>query len=134
MTKKALKIILTILGAGCLVGAYIIHYFAERKLGMVRWLNFQVVQYKKAMPLDTIEIVVICAVVLLFLVAALLLYKNRKQLKPVSVLSFCILALAAAVTVFLFFSPDFQKLSERYFLEACTSTGTFCAFLACLLR
>ncbi|MDO4842410.1 MAG: hypothetical protein Q3982_07030 [Phoenicibacter congonensis] len=134
MAKKALKIILTILGAGCLVGAYIIHYFAERKLGMVRWLNFQVAQYKKAMPVDTIEIVAIWAVVLLFLITAFLLYKNRKQLKPESVLPFCILALAAAVTVFLFFSPDFQKPSERYFLEACTSLGALCAFVACLLR
>lgn len=134
MTKKALKIFLTFLGVGCLVGAYVIHYFAERKLGMVRWLNFQVAQFKKAMPLDTIEVAVICAVVILFAIAAYLLFKNRKQLKLISMMPFCVLALAEVATVFLFFSPDFQNLSERYFLEACTSLGTLCAFVVCLLR
>ena len=50
--KKILYIIADLLIAALLAGAYVIQYFAKRKLGMNRWIVFKISKVKEALPVD----------------------------------------------------------------------------------
>lgn len=75
MKKK--NLVLDILAAACLVGQHYIKVFAARKIGFVRWLNFNGAKLREAIPADTVKYVMLSAVVLLAAVALIRLYRKR---------------------------------------------------------
>lgn len=114
--KKIWYIPACILELASLAGAYMIHYFAKRKLGMVRYLNFKNMNWEKAYPVDLIQkisVVIVCAAVLLLLYA---LFKKRKQAaKPAAAMSLVMIVLTVLYIVYtLAFST--QVMADYYFL------------------
>lgn len=75
--KRALYVLLDVLAAGFLAGGYMIQYFAERKLGMVRWMNFQNMKIEREMPVDMLKCVAL--IVVAVLVGFVLFLYGRKR-------------------------------------------------------
>lgn len=75
--KRALYVLLDVLATGFLAGGYMIQYFAERKLGMVRWMNFQNMKIERDMPVDMLKCVAL--IVVAVLVAFVLFLYRRKR-------------------------------------------------------
>ena len=67
---RILAIALNVLSIALGVGAYAMHYFSERKLGMVRWLNANSQAINDAVPLDVVQLVVLAVVAVAVLVLA----------------------------------------------------------------
>ncbi len=77
--KRLLYIILDLLTVAFLVGAYVIQYFTKRKLGMLRWMNYQNMQFQKNASYGILKyITVLVALVLIILI--IFGYKKRKEL------------------------------------------------------
>lgn len=55
-------------------------YFTKRKLGMVRWLNYNHSQLDKAVPLGALKYALLAAVVVVAIFALWRFWKNRGQL------------------------------------------------------
>lgn len=79
MLKKVLYIISLILEVGVLVGAWSIHYFAERRLGMVRYLNFKNMTWEGIYPLGTLKIVCLTLTILLAVLLLFFFLKKRRE-------------------------------------------------------
>ncbi len=77
--KRLLYILLDLLTAAFLIGAYVIQYFAKRKLGMLRWMNYQNMQFQKNASYGLLKyITVLAALVLILLI--ILGYKKKKEM------------------------------------------------------
>ena len=53
--KKIGYILALVLEIAALAGAYIIHYFTRRKLGMVRYLNFKNMTWERDYPMGPLK-------------------------------------------------------------------------------
>ena len=77
--KKIGYILLDLLTIAFLIGAYAIQYFTTKKLGMLRWVNYQNMQIEKVAVYGILKYVtVIVAVVLIVLIISG--YKKKKEM------------------------------------------------------
>lgn len=61
-----------------MIGAYVIQYFTKRKLGMLRWMNFQNMQFQKNASYGILKyITVLVAILLVILIIGG--YKKKKE-------------------------------------------------------
>ncbi len=81
--KKVLYIISDLLIAALLAGAYIVQYFAKRKLGMNRWIVFKISKVKEALPIEMLRYVAVAAVLALAVLVSLLYGRNRKAYQKI---------------------------------------------------
>lgn len=81
--KKVLYIISDLLIAALLAGAYIVQYFAKRKLGMNRWIVFKISKVKEALPIEMLRYVAVAAVLALAVLILLLYGRNRKAYQKI---------------------------------------------------
>lgn len=68
--------VLTVLLCG---SAYLLEYFADRKLGMVRWLNYHNANITDAVPVNVVKYVVLACVALLAVAIVRRLWSRRGQ-------------------------------------------------------
>ena len=108
-------LILDILAAASFAGAYYIREFAKKKLGFVRWLNFNGAKLEESIPTGKVKLIML-AVILLAAIIALLLTMRRKLSAGVNGIVMCAAALAAAAyAIFATFTFDYGY-SQAYFL------------------
>lgn len=81
--KKVLYIISDLLIAALMAGAYIVQYFAKRKLGMNRWIVFKISKVKEALPIEMLRYVAVAAVLALAVLVSLLYGRNRKAYQKI---------------------------------------------------
>ncbi len=113
--KKVLYIISDLLIAALLAGAYIVQYFAKRKLGMNRWIVFRISKVKEALPIDMLRYVAVAAVLALAVLVLILYGRNRKAYQKILLLMVIVtIVLAAGYLGFtLYFS---QERVRAYYL------------------
>ena len=78
--KKTASIAMTFLSIALLAGANIVQHFAARKLGMVRWLNYNGRKLEDTLPLDLLFHLGLALVVALALLALWRLWTNRDRI------------------------------------------------------
>lgn len=81
--KKVLYIISDLLIAALLAGAYIVQYFAKRKLGMNRWIVFKISKVKQALPIEMLRYVAAAAVLALAVLVVILYGRHRKAYRKI---------------------------------------------------
>lgn len=81
--KKILYIISDLLIAALLAGAYVLQYFAKRKLGMNRWIVFKISKVKQVLPIDMLRYAAVAVVLVLAVLLVILYGKNREQYKKI---------------------------------------------------
>lgn len=78
--KKILYVLFDLLTLAFLAGAYVFQYFVKRKLGMVRWLNYNNMKLQESMPLERWKTITVVIVVLLAGLVIAGCVKNRRKL------------------------------------------------------
>lgn len=113
--KKLLCILLDVLTAAFLAGGWLIHSFTTKKLGMSRWVVFQSLKWKKALPLDVLKLVVPLLFLVLF---AVLLKKYLDSRQKLSKPAFVRVAVCGLLLLFyvLFTVLADQKSVRAYYL------------------
>lgn len=113
--KKILYIISDILIAALLAGAYILQYYAKRKLGMNRWIVFKVSKIKEALPVDTLRYAAAALVIVLVVLLVIKYGMHRREYKK---MIFPMVVFMVALGIFyLIFTIVFSQESLRaYYL------------------
>ena len=113
--KKILYIISDLLIAALLAGAYIIQYFAKRKLGMNRWIVFKISKVKEALPIETLRYAAAAAVLVLAVLLIIVYSRRRKSYQKILLPMVIVTAVLAAV--YLLFTLYFtQERIRAYYL------------------
>lgn len=63
--KKIIYIFLDLLTIAFLIGGYAFQYFTRKKLGMLRWVNYQNIQLQKNPVYDIVKYITVAAAVVL---------------------------------------------------------------------
>lgn len=113
--KKVLYIVSDILIAALLAGAYILQYYAKRKLGMNRWIVFKVSKIREALPIDTLRYVAAALVIVLVVLLVIKYGKHRREYKKMILLT--VIFMVALGIFYLIFTIGFSQESIRaYYL------------------
>ena len=113
--KKILYIISDLLIAALLAGAYIIQYFAQRKLGMNRWIVFKISKVKEALPIETLRYAA-AAAVLVLAVLLIIVYSRRRKSYQKILLPMVIVTAVLAAGYLLFTLYFTQERIRAYYL------------------
>lgn len=76
--KKLGYVLMVLLKAAALAGAYIINYFTNKKMGMARWVIYKNQGWERDYPMDTLKTAVM-AVLILLTILVFLFFLKRKQ-------------------------------------------------------
>ncbi len=77
--KKIIYIFLDLLTIAFLIGGYAFQYFTRKKLGMLRWVNYQNMQLQKNPVYDILKYITVAAAVVL-IVLSIVGYRKKKEL------------------------------------------------------
>lgn len=114
--KKICCILILLLEAASFAGAYIIHYFTKRKLGMVRYLNFKNMSWEQTFPIQMIQNI---SILLLFVFAVLILYSAVKRGGKISKITrFMCLAMVVVIFLYVGYTVIFstETMADYYFI------------------
>lgn len=78
--KKILYILALILEIASFVGAWTIHYFSVRKMGMIRYVNHKNMSWERDYPVEILTTVCAAAAVVLTVLILLAFLKRRREL------------------------------------------------------
>lgn len=115
--KKIAYILALILEIAALTGAGIIHYFAERKLGMVRYLNYKNMTWERDYPVGTLKTVSLLIAAVLTVLIFLLFLKKRKEVSRLTmVMNICMIALTALCGGYTLINST-DTMADYYFIS-----------------
>ncbi|WP_373601070.1 hypothetical protein [Paraclostridium bifermentans] len=78
IAKKIFYILITILQVCMLIGAYMVNYFTQNKMGMLRHVVHKNYIWENTYPIETIKYTVIISLIVL-MIGVLILYLKRKS-------------------------------------------------------
>ena len=77
--KKNIYTFLDLLTIAFLIGGYVFQYFTRKKLGMLRWVNYQNIQIQKNPVYDILKYITVAAAIVL-IVLIVMGYRKKKEL------------------------------------------------------
>lgn len=116
--KKLVYAIVTLLEIALAAGAYIVHYFTRKKMGMLRYVIYKNQSWERAYPIEILRTAIIAVLLLLTAAAVLLMVRRRKSArKSELVMTAATVVLTAAYTGFTlgYSAEDFRAY---YFMSA----------------
>lgn len=76
--KKIIYICLDLLTIAFLIGGYVFQYFTRKKLGMLRWVNYQNMQIQKNPVYAILKYITVAAAIVL-IVLIIVGYRKKKE-------------------------------------------------------
>lgn len=76
--KKIIYTFLDLLTIAFLIGGYMFQYFTRKKLGMLRWVNYQNMQIQKNPVYDILKYITV-AVAIVLIVLIIVGYRKKKE-------------------------------------------------------
>ena len=77
--KKLGYVLMVLLEAAALAGAYIINYFTNKKMGMARWVIYKNQGWERDYPMDTLKTAVMAVLILLTILLFLFFLKRKRE-------------------------------------------------------
>ncbi|MBS5429665.1 MAG: hypothetical protein KHX75_01095 [Lachnospiraceae bacterium] len=77
--KKLGYVLMVLLEAAALAGAYIINYFTNKKMGMARWVIYKNQGWERDYPMDTLKTAVMAVLILLTILVFLFFLKRKRE-------------------------------------------------------
>lgn len=77
--KKLGYVLMVLLEAAALAGAYIINYFTNKKMGMARWVIYKNQGWERDYPVDTLKTAVMAVLILLTILVFLFFLKRKRE-------------------------------------------------------
>lgn len=123
MKKK--YIVLDLLAAACLAGQHYVKVFAARKIGFVRWLNFNGAKLKEAVPVDTVKYVMLAAAVLLAAAALTRLIRNRSRAGVNDLVMAAVMAVATVYYAYVTVTMNYDASKASFLIVPMVGLGVF---------
>ena len=76
--EKIIYTFLDLLTIAFLIGGYVFQYFTRKKLGMLRWVNYQNMQIQKNPVYDILKYITVTAAIVL-IVLIIVGYRKKKE-------------------------------------------------------
>ena len=77
--KKLGYVLMVLLEAAALAGAYVINYFTNKKMGMARWVIYKNQGWERDYPMDTLKTAVMAVLILLTILVFLFFLKRKRE-------------------------------------------------------
>ena len=77
--KKLGYVLMVLLEAAALAGAYIINYLTNKKMGMARWVIYKNQGWERDYPMDTLKTAVMAVLILLTILVFLFFLKRKRE-------------------------------------------------------
>lgn len=77
--KKLGYVLMVLLEAAALAGAYIINYFTNKKMGVARWVIYKNQGWERDYPMDTLKTAVMAVLILLTILVFLFFLKRKRE-------------------------------------------------------
>lgn len=132
--RKALNIILDLITAVCLIGTGILHYFGERKMGMIRWMNFHNARIEEQFVVDNLKYVLIGIIAILIAVSVMKLKKKWNRNGVYNKVMTVILFAMMAGLLFLLLGLSTSDVLGYYFFISLLSLGVVLQFASYMIR
>ncbi len=114
--KRLLYILLDLLTAAFLIGAYVIQYFAKRKLGMLRWMNYQNMQFQKNASYGLLKYITVFAALVLILLIILGYKKKKEMMGKSDLLMMVTMSILELVYLYVTLLLSVEKMVSYYLL------------------
>lgn len=116
--KKIFYVLVTILEALMLVGAYLVNYFTHAKMGMLRHVVHKNYIWEQEYPIQTIKYVAILALAILMLIVLVMYLKRKYMLKKiVTIMSITMILFVIAFAIFLLMYSS-EEIRAFYYMSA----------------
>lgn len=114
--KKAGYILAVVLEVAALAGAWIVNYFATKKMGMARYVIYKNQKWGREYPLELIRNIVIAAVVICTVLALIVFIKKKVKSKFILTMNVVMAALTAVYTGYSLISST-ETMRAYYFIS-----------------
>lgn len=116
--KKIFYVLVTILEALMLVGAYLLNYFTHAKMGMLRHVVHKNYILEQEYPIQTIKYVAILALAILMLIVLVMYLKRKYMLKKiVTIMSITMVLFVIAFAIFVLMYSS-EEIRAFYYMSA----------------
>lgn len=123
--RKAVALLMDVLGLACLAGVYALDYFTKTRLGMTRWVNYNAHALREAFPVDAAcTVLVAAAVVGLLATLARRALKGGKPCSPLGVV-LAVVSVACGVAALLVCLGVAHTLAKPFTLVAAAGAALF---------
>ena len=123
--KKISYILASILEICLLAGAYAVHYFTKKKMGMARYVVYKNHKWEKAYPMAAFQMaVVILLVILAILILFFFIKRRRKAKKLAYTMNTAMIALVIIYTVFTI-GTSADTMRDHYFISGILALAAF---------
>lgn len=116
MLKKVLYISCLVLQVAMVAGAFVIDYFAKSRMGMMRWLNYHNQAWGAALPLETLKIAVLVAIILATLLLFFLSLKKVTDLSKFAQNVLIVMLIALCAYCYFILMNDVKALKGYYLM------------------
>lgn len=114
--KKAIYILLDLLTAAFMIGAYVIQYFTKRKLGMLRWVNYQNMQFQKNAAYGILKYITAVVALVLILVILKNYRKKKARMKKTDYVMMLIMSILEIAYLYVTIFWSTEKIASYYLL------------------
>lgn len=116
--KKIFYVLVTIVEALMLVGAYLVNYFTHAKMGMLRHVVHKNYIWDQKYPIQTIKYVSILVLVILMLIVLVMYLKRKYMLKKiVTIMSITMVLFVIAFAIFVLMYSS-EEIRAFYYMSA----------------
>ncbi|UOW68260.1 hypothetical protein [Paraclostridium bifermentans] len=116
--KKIFYVLVTIVEALMLVGAYLVNYFTHAKMGMLRHVVHKNYIWEQKYPIQTIKYVSILALAILMLIVLVMYLKRKYMLKKiVTIMSITMVLFVIAFAIFVLMYSS-EEIRAFYYMSA----------------
>ncbi|MFV0361627.1 MAG: hypothetical protein ACK5LL_00850 [Suipraeoptans sp.] len=116
--KKIIYTIMSIIEVCLLVGAYIVHYYTVRRMGMLRHVIYINQKIESSYPVSVIRIIVVVFFVITTALILLLFIKNRKKYPKVLLWINTQMLITTIITLVFVLSFSTEVLRAYYLISA----------------
>lgn len=123
--KKVVYVIITIFEAALLAGAYIVHYFTVRKLGMLRYILYKNQVLERDYPVTLLKGITVAVILILTLAVLTYFWKKKKEVKkivPVMVVVMVVLSVYCAGFTLI---RSAETVRAYYFISGMSAVSAF---------
>lgn len=114
--KKLVYILLDLLTVVFMIGAYAVQYFTRKKLGMLRWVNYQNMQIQKNTVYGILKYITV-VVAIIFIVMIIAGYKKKKaMMRKLDLVMIVIMSLLGIFYLGITVLKSIEVLPAYYFL------------------
>ena len=115
--KKIGCILAAVIEIAVLAGAYIIHYYTERKLGMIRYVNFKNMTWEREYPIEILKTSCVVVILTLTIATFILCLKKRRELTRWTKVMNVGMVIFTALYVGYSFSCSAELMADYYFIS-----------------